>query len=234
MTFRVRAALFLSSAVLFPLPLFAGTQASIKVEQLSASQYGVWTLISGDGSSKASTDEGVDRLNYSFGLTEFGPTTLSVKAPAGMSTKISVYRGGDLIEMSTSNQYSFNIYANDNYRFIVQYSLTRVGSLGVTSDPSPLRFRMKGPSGRTLTATTPHTFQNLPAGKYSLSFGKTDTCLAPAVQTVKVEPEQRNTTMVTLPCNIVEEQNVDRTRVSKRTLQEYAKEREMKKRGERK
>lgn len=234
MVSRAGTALFISSLALLPLPLFAGAQANIKMEQVSASEYGVWTLVSADGTAKASTDKGVDRLNYSFGLTEFGPTTLSLKTPAGMTAKISVYRGGDLIAESTSNQYSFNMYANDNYRFIVQYSLTRVGSLGVTSDPSRLRFRMKGPSGRTRTATTPHTFKNLPAGNYSLYFGKTENCVAPAVQTVKVEPEQRNTTMVTLPCNVTAEQEVDRTRVSKRSIQEYAKKRELKKRGERK
>lgn len=213
----------------------AATQASVKIEQLSPSAYGAWTLLSGDGNSRSSKDKGVDPMgNFTMALTEFGQTTLSVIPPPGMSAVISVYHGSELVTQVDSRQYSFPLYANGNYRFLIKYSLSRLGSLGVTSDPTPLRFRLKGPSGRTYVGRTPHTFKNLPAGKYSLYFPKTDTCLQPAVQTIEVEPEKRNTTLVTLRCNIEEEEKVDRSRVSRRTLREYAKAREVKTRGNRK
>ncbi len=236
MTYRTSALLSLSlSAFAFATPAFAAPQASIKIEQLSPSTYGTWTLLSADGSSRSSVDKGVDPTGgFTMALTEFGQTTLSVTSPPGMSAKISVYRGGDLIKEVTSQQYSFPLYANDNFRFLIKYSLSRVGSLGVTSDPTTLRFRMKGPTGRIFTAKTPFTFKNLPAGKYSLYFPKTDDCLQPAVQTVDVAPEERNTTKVTLTCNVAEEDNVDRSRVSKRTLREYVEAREVKTRGQRK
>lgn len=236
MTYRTSALLSLSLSVFaFATPALASPQASIKIEQLSPSTYGTWTLLSADGSSRSSTDKGVDPTGgFTIGLTEFGQTTLSVTSPPGMSAKISVYRGGDLIKEVTSQQYSFPLYANDNFRFLIKYSLSRVGSLGVTSEPGTLRFRMKGPTGRIFTATTPHTFKNIPAGKYSLYFPKTETCLQPAVKTVDVAPEQRNTTNITLTCNVAEEEKVDRNRVSKRTLREYVEAREVKARGERK
>ncbi len=228
-------ALFVVASVASMSSAHAGAQASIKIEQLSASTFGSWTLLSADGSSRSSTDAGVDVTGgFTIGSTEFGQTTLSVKPPAGMSVVISVYRGGELLKQVTTQQYSFPLYANDNYRFLIKYSLTNVGSLGIMSDPNFLRFRMKGPTRRTYSAKTPHTFLNLPVGKYSLYFGATETCLKPAVQTVIVESEQRNTAAVTLTCNAAEEDSVDRNRISRRALRDYVTEREAKARGSRK
>lgn len=236
MTYRTSAFLSLTlSAFAFATPALAAPQAGIKIEQLSPSSYGTWTLLSADGSSRSSLDKGVSPTGgFTIALSEFGQTTLSVTSPPGMSASISVYRGGDLIKEVTSQQYSFPLYANDNFRFVIKYSFSRLGSLGITSEPTTLRFRMKGPTGRTFTAVTPFTFKNLPAGKYSLYFPKTETCLQPAVQTVDVAPEERNTTKVTLTCNVAEEDKIDRSRVSKRTLREYVKAREVRARGNRK
>ncbi len=237
MTYRTSVLVTLSlTAFAFAMPIaFAGAQAAIKIEQLSPSIYGTWTLLSANGSSLSSSDKNVGKTGgLTIGLTEFGQTTLSVTSPPGMSATISVYHGGDIVAEVTSNQYSFPLYTNDNFRFIIKYALSRVGSLGVTSEPGNLRFRMKGPTGRNFSAKTPYTFKNLPAGKYSLYFPKTDNCLQPAVQTILVQPEERNTTNVTLPCNIAQDDNVDRSRISKRALRDYVNEREQKTRGERK
>lgn len=237
MTYRTSTLLTFSvSMFLVATPAFAGTQANIKIEQLSPSEYGTWTLLSEDGSSRSSKDKGVTpNGGLSLGVTEFGQTTLSVIAPPGMSAVISVYRGDELLQSVTSTQYSFPVHVNDNYRFLIKYSLSRLGSLGITSEPNFLRFRMKGPSGRNYSAKTPYTFKNLPAGKYSVYFAKTDSCIQPAVQTIEVEPQQRNTAKITLNCNAAQEtEAVDTSRVSKRTLREYVQKRETKTRGERK
>ncbi len=237
MTHRASASILIAliaCAFIVP-PVAAGAQASITIEQVSASSYGTWTLLAADGTSRSSKDKGVDAIGgFSMGITEFGQNTLSVTPPPGMSVKISVYRGGDLVKEVDTPQYSFSLFTNDNYRFVISYALTRVGALGVTSEPSNLRFRMKSSGGRTYSAKTPFTFTNLPAGKYSLYFSATETCLQPAVQTVKVEPEQRNTTKVTLTCNVQEEEMVERIRPTKRSLRDYAEKRETKTRGMRK
>lgn len=216
-------------------PALAATQASIKIEQLSPNSYGTWTLLSADGSSRSSKDSGVTPTgDFAMALTEFGQTTLSVTPPPGMSAIISVYRGGDFLQDVTTQQYSFPLYTNDNVRFLIKYSMSRVGTLGITSEPNSQRFRMKGPTGRNFSAKTPYTFKQLPAGKYSLYFAKTDKCIQPAVQTIEVKPEQRNAAKVTLMCNVVEDVQVDRSRISKRTLREYVEQREVKTRGDRK
>lgn len=212
----------------------AAIQGSIKIEQLSAGATGEWTILSEDGTAISSSDDGVLKNNYSFAITRFGQTTLSVTPPPGMSARISVYRGGDVIATTDSQQYSFKLLANDNYRFVIQYSLSKLGTLGVTSEPANVRFRMRGPTGRNYSAKSPHTFKNLPAGSYAITFSTIDGCFQPARKTVVVEPDQRNTTNVTLTCGSAEEENVDRSRVSRRTIRNYAEQREYKARGNRK
>ncbi len=171
------------------LSFFAATSASaqataaIKIDQISARGLGVWTLFTASGTTFTSKDEGTNPKSFSFALREFGPITLSIKSQAGMAPKIFVYRSGDLIKTVDSPAYSFNLFPNDNYRFLVQYSLARVGSLGITSSPSSVRFRMKGPNGKIYTAKTPHTFKNIPAGQYTVLMASTKTCLQPAPQT---------------------------------------------------
>ncbi len=214
----------------------AGPQALVRIDQLSPSAYGSWTLLSADGSARRSTDAGIDVTGkFSAAVTEFGQTTLSVSAPPGMSAIISVYQGSEFLKEIALPQYSFTLYANSDYRFLIKYSISRVGSLGVTSDPASIRFRVKGPTRRIYSAKTPYTFKNLPAGKYSIYFPKTAECLQPAVQTIDVQPGERNTSHIALMCDAVgQDDGVDRSRVSKRTLYEYVKARELKKRGQRK
>ncbi len=234
--------LFLLSILVVPVSLFglapqasADAKASIKIEQISAKQFGKWTLYSASGTTRMSTGSGMNKNSISFAVNEFGPTTLSVKPPAGMSVKISVYRSGELIETVDVPQYSFTLYPNDNYRLLVQYALTRLGSLGITSNPSGLKLRMKGASTKTYTATTPHTFINIPAGQYSIMIGPTKTCLKPAPHTVVVIPEQRNTAYITLNCDTEKEVGAaTRTQPSKRSLREYVEQRERNARGNRK
>ncbi len=216
---------------------FSAVQASVVIEQLSGTTVGSWTLISGNGGSthtSADTDNG--RMRAALALTEFGPTTLSVKIPQGMSVKISVYRGGTLVESVETPQYSFTLLPNDSYRFIVQYSLSRLGSLGVTSLPSGLRFRLNSESGRTRTATTPFTFTSLPAGRYSVHMSSLRDCLQPAPQSALVIPEERGTIHVTMNCDKAETPSTTATLrgPSKRSLVEYARKREFNRRGERK
>ncbi len=216
---------------------FSAVQASVTIEQLSGGAVGSWTLLSSNGGSTyKSTDTGVDRRRASLGLAEFGPTTLSVSIPQGMSVKISVYRGGTLVESVATPQYSFTLLPNDSYRFIVQYSLSRLGSLGVTSLPSGVRFRLKGESGRTRTATTPFTFTSLPAGQYSVQMSPLRDCLRPAPQSALVMPEERGTIHVTMNCDKDESSSTAATvrGPSKRSLVEYARKREFNRRGERK
>lgn len=216
-------------------PALAGIQGAVKIDQVSPKSFGTWTLFSASGTTRTSADAGMNKKSQSFGLTEFGPMTLSVKSPAGMSVKISVHRGNELKETVTSPQYSFRLYPNDNYRFIIQYALSRLGSLGVTSDPPHVRFRMKGPASTVYAGTTPFTFVNIPAGQYSILTAATPECLRPAPHSVIVAAEQRTTVHITLNCEKqTTPDEVLSTRPTKRALTEYAKQREYNGRGNRK
>lgn len=212
----------------------AALQGSIKIEQLSASTTGSWTLLSEDGTFISSNDEGIEKNNYTVAITRFGQTTLSVIPPHGMSAKIGVYRGGDLIASTESQQYSFPLVSNDNYRFVVQYALTKLGTLGVTSDPSETRFRMRGPSGRTYSGVSSKTFENLPAGRYTIMFAAAEGCDQAARKNVIVRADERNVVFVSQSCVQDEPDGIDRSRTSKRSLREKAEEREYNPRGSRK
>jgi hypothetical protein len=210
-------------------------RATLAVEQISPSRLGSWTILSGDNPSLSSSDAGVDKSRYSFSLTSFGPTVLSVVAPPGMTAAITVYRGGDIVTKTALPQYSFDLLPNDNYRFLVQYSVASLSSLGVTSDPSGAKFRIKAPTGRFYGGVTPADFSNLPSGKYSLLFGRTGNCLLPPPRSIVLKPDQRNVINVKMTCTVAEnEAEPIRSSVTKRSIRQLVEEREAKKRGERK
>ena len=230
-----RMALGVVFSLVIGVPAFAASQASVTIDQISGGSLGTWTLLFEDGSSRTSSEAGVNKKNYSLGLTEFGQATLSLVTPQGMSATISVYRGGDLVEKVDATQYSFALYPNDRVRFLVQYSLARTGSLGITSEPSGVKIRIKGSSGKAYNAISPYTFVNLPAGRYSVTMGATDKCVQPAPQAVVVKPEERNTIRVTLNCEKAKPKStVSTARPTKRSLVEYVEQRELKARGTRK
>lgn len=235
-TYRILSSSVVAVVVLFGIPrsTTAALQGSIQIQQVSASSQGTWTLLSADGTAITSEDTGVQKNEFSVGITRFGQTTLGVVSPPGMSAKISVYRGGELLLTTDTPQYSFDLTSNDSYRFVIQYSLKSLGLLGVTSDPPGVRFRLRGPTGRTFGGTSPQSFDNLPAGRYVLMFGATKDCSRPPRKTATVKSEERTAVHVTLPCTSAEEETVDTSRVSRRTLREYVEERELKDRGDRK
>ena len=238
MTVRFRGAfgiLAVLSAFVLSSTAFASSKASVTIQQISGKSLGSWVLNAGDGTMRHSTDPGVNPANHALGLTEFGPTTIAVTPPNGMSARIGIYRGGEFLKTVDLPQYSFTLYPNDNYRFLVQYSLDRLGSFGVTSDPSGVRFRMKGRGTKTYSAVTPFTFKNIPTGQYSLSMSAPAGCTQPAPHSAFVENEKRNTLHVTINC--VKNQTgsvVERIRPTKRSLVEHAEQREFNPRGNRK
>lgn len=216
-------------------PAYSATQAGITIDQVSAKGLGTWTLITANGASYSSREHGVNMASHSLALSDFGPVTLSVTSPQGMSARIAIYRGGDLLKTIDTPQYSFTLYPNDKYRFLIQYSLSRMGSLGLTSDPSGVRVRIKGAGTKTYTSVTPHTFTNIPAGRYAVTLGSVPGCLQPRTESIVVEPEQRNTLAVSLTCTKNQSgSTVSNNRPTKRSLVDYAESREFNTRGNRK
>ena len=204
----------------------AALQGNVKIEQVSPSELGVWHLYTESGTTRTSKDAGVDPRSFSFGISEVGQMTLKITPPAGMSVRLSMERGGELKWTKESQQESFTLYPNDNYRFVIQYSMTKLGLLGITSEPSRIAFRIRGPIRRKLSGKTPKTILNLPAGSYTIYMASTPTCLKPAPHTAIVESGGRATAHLRLICNDAISAIPDRIRPSKRQLVEDAYKRE--------
>ncbi len=197
---RKFAAILVSILFLAPLSVFAGIQGSLLIEQISPSELGAWILTSESGAKWSSADPKVSPKKFSLSIAEVGLLTFKVTPPPGASAKILVYRGGDLTKTITSNQYSFTLYPNDKYRFFVQYAFDRLGSIGVTSKPSNAKFRMTGPSGKLYIGTTPLSFTNLPAGRYTVQAEPVTGCSKPKPQSTVIQPDVRTTLHLTMPC----------------------------------
>ncbi len=232
----VRSLVIFSALVFCSPTVFATAQATITIEQISSALLGSWTLLSASGSTYTSSDVGVNKMRHSIAISEFSPMTLSVVQPPGMSVKLGIYRGDALVKSIEIPQYSFTPYPNDSYRFLVQYSLSRLGSLGITSTPSGVRLRLKGPTAKTYSAVTPFTFTSLPAGRYSVLLSATSACVQPPPHAAVVEPEQRNTLHITMNCDKKKppEATTPSMKPTKRELFQYVEQRELKSRGERK
>ncbi|MSR67734.1 hypothetical protein EXS65_02835 [Candidatus Peribacteria bacterium] len=235
---HLRGSLFtalLLTGLFVPFSSHAVPQASITVEQVSGKSLGSWVLLSGNGTTHSSTDPGVNNSSYSFGLTDFGPVTITALPPNGMSAKISIFRGGELVKTLVLPQYSFTLYPNDTYRFLVQYSLSRLGTVGLTSDPSGVRFRMKGRGTRTYSGVTPFTVKNVPSGSYSVLMSAPEGCFQPRPHTAVITPDTRIAVHVTINCTKNQSgSTVQRIRPTKRSLVDYAEQREFNSRGTRK
>lgn len=224
-TFRTIIITSLGAVLCFSVPFttaLADTKAVYTVDQVSPKEYGSWVVYSGDTVLAASSDRGVSLKHYSFSSSVFGPVTLSVKNPPGMTSVISVFRNTDLVQTISTPQVTVSAFPNDNYRFIVQYARTNLGSLGVTSVPSNVAIMIKGPDGKERRARTPHTFTNLPVGRYAIyTPNPPDTCGSAAPMTRSVESEKRLAVIIELPCNqtVNERQSRTSARPTKREIQ---------------
>lgn len=229
------SAVTLACGLCIPVAGFAAVQSAVTIEQVSPKAQGTWTLAYADGTSISSKDAGINAAKHSFSITNFVPLTLSATPPQGMTTKITVYRNGDPGVIVTIPQYSFTPLPNEKYRFLIQYVLSELGSIGLTSSPSSARFRLS-PSlgGRSFNGATPTTLTNIPAGAYKLTFAATAGCTSPAPKTVVIKSGEQSNVFTTLSCVTKDSSDVSSSRISKRSIVESALERETKPRGQRK
>lgn len=206
----------------------AETPASVTIEQVSASDYGTWTLLSANGTSRVSTDLTTDPRRYATTIADFGQMILGVQPPSGMQTRISVYQGGFQIGTVDGRQHAFTLNPSESYRFVIQYYIGATGTMGVISDPQGVIFRVKADNGRTYRGKTPWAFTELPIGKYTIYANGNDTCFRPAPKNVQLKPEQRLTVELSLTCEGAEDSfyTVERVRPSKRSILDAVKVRE--------
>ncbi len=228
---RLTAALS-SAALCFalvPQVSFSAAQSTITIEQMTAKDQGSWVLLWGNNSTKRSTDDGVDEKNATFTLNESGQMVLSITPPAGGTARLLVYNNGTLKESLDTQQYAFTLNPGDDFRFIIQYAITKFGTLGVTSQPSGVPFRMVGPNGKKYIATTPYTFKNLPAARYTITPSIIENCYLTRPVNALAKAGERVAVNFTVTCKTdLADQDLDRSRPSKRALQQSVLSREKK------
>ncbi len=212
-----------AAAIVLPLSSAeAAAPGSVVIEQVSANEYGTWMMLAGSGTVAQSSDS-EDPKSHSFTVPTgwLGPMTLIVDPPAGAVVKVTTYRNDVLVDVKSSQQISFTMYPGEWYRFVIQYSVAQQGMLGITSEPTGVLFRLKGPSARKrLVGRTPFTFTNLMLGKYTIYFSAIEGCILPRPYNKVVREEERTTLHVQFDCRTGDEPVVAPRELSKRDIVE--------------
>ncbi|MEK7590631.1 MAG: S-layer homology domain-containing protein [Patescibacteria group bacterium] len=191
----------LTGAFLFLLPTVADAASgavigSVTVEQNSPSgTLGTWTLLTPDQSSmKFST------ATYTADITLEGNYTLFAEPPEGMSAKVYLYKGDELIRMLDRPQISLVIAAGDNFRISITYILTRVGEVSIMSDPNGIPFRLEGPNKITVNDVTPYSLTSTPEGQYTVQY-MPPGCIHPRPQSLLLRKDGRLQFAMTVDCD---------------------------------
>jgi hypothetical protein len=203
-------------ALLCPVSIGAEGGGSTTIQQLSPKDIGGWALLYPGGVLK-SGDVSVNPLNQTV-RPGSGANVLSVRPPEGADTRISVYKNGTLTELVNSIQYNFEQDGSTDFLFIIQYSFGKQSTMGITSSPNGVTFRMKGPGGITLRGKTPATFKNLRIGRYTIYMNKIAGCAVPAPQNKVVKDDERVVVHIDMPCSTGNATTDAKPLISRRSL----------------
>ncbi len=209
---------FLLSSILFAAPAFAfATEKGVTIEHNSPGKIGSWVLYYPGGVLK-NDDINVNKKKQTV-YPKPGELTLNVDPPAGATLTISAYKDDELLKKQTSRQLSVTSEDGHAYRFYVQYAFTEQGTLGITSTPNNVFFRMKGPDGKGYTGRTPKTFTALYAGRYTINANAMPGCLRPRPMTKQLRSGDRVVVHLELPCDLDSRKiSPDRPIVSRRAM----------------
>lgn len=197
----------------------------ITIQQVSPDLIGEWNLVYSGGTLK-STEVGINSKEHTI-RPNAGPMILTLLAPGGASTRVSIFKNGTLVETKSLFQVNIMAEAGATYKLIAQYSFDKLGTIGVTSNPSKASFRLIGPNRRLFRGTAPTTFKNVPAGNYTLKMNAVKGCLLPAPIYRKLKPNERLVIEVIYRCGDDERRaNTSYRARSKRQIVKDAEERE--------
>ncbi|OGJ55892.1 hypothetical protein A2706_05285 [Candidatus Peribacteria bacterium RIFCSPHIGHO2_01_FULL_51_35] len=205
-------------ALLSATPAFAqsGTViGSIAIEQIGPSPaLGTWTLLQPDQTSiKMSTK------TYTAEVTLPGNYTLFVEPPEGMSAKVYLYKGTELVKTLDRPQISFVLAEGDAYRISVNYILSRTGDVSINSYPSGIPFRLEGPNKITVNDKTPYALEGTPEGQYTVRYYPKG-CVEPRPKSLLLQKDGRLAFTINLSCETLV---IDETSASKKEVSEEEK-----------
>lgn len=149
--------------------------ATITIEQTTTFRsLGKWTLIQ---PSQTSIDGTADRAELRD--QPAGRYTLIANPPAGTTTTMAVYKGGELLQTIDLPQVSFELEAESDVRVQVNFALTNFGTVGVNSNPSGVPFELTGPDDFKQSGVTPQSYEGMPQGHYSVRYMPTGCTVPP-------------------------------------------------------
>lgn len=170
----------------------------IVIEQKNGSDVGsigTWTLL-GPNHSSGSAKFATQTLSN----MPAGNYTLIATPPSGVVTSIRTYHGKDQITFVQRPQVNFTLANGEELKISINYTLARVGTLSIQSDPQGLGFTVVGPDGWSEKGTTPMFIESVPIGQYSIQFETLDGCNLPAPKSQQLKEGSRITFAITLSC----------------------------------
>lgn len=142
------------------------------------------------------------------GLAE-GQYTIFTEAPEGTTVTFFVYEGDAIAEKIDLPQYSFRLDGVQTLHLVIQYRLTRDGTVTVLSAPSGVPFELRGPNDLRIQGIAPETYDQTPAGQYSVTYFPPG-CPTPRPQALMLQSSERITFTIDVECatlTIPKEQN---------------------------
>lgn len=203
-----------SALVLGILPqhlLAAQATGTITIEQQSPNGIiGEWILIK--PGNKRTT---LRQQTYTFEEAEIGNYTLLVEPPSGSETTVRVFVEQDLLKSNTQPQASFTLEQNSHIRLRIDYAFTRVGKIGVNSQPPGVAFTLKGPNKFIVESTTPQSYNDMPEGQYTVQYQEIPDCPKASLKSDKLMIGGRVNFNITFDCegikNFEQQQEYERT-----------------------
>ena len=162
---------------------------------------GNWTLIQPDNSRV----ETVKKESYIRADTPTGRYTLLIELPEGTSIQLTKYVNGEIVETSKTPQTSIEISDGDTVRIQTIFSYTRVGNVGVSSDPPGIAFEMLGPNNSKFEGVTPESYEGVPEGMYSVTYETIEGCGETKAQSDRLLQDGRIGFDIVLRCEALEE-----------------------------
>ncbi|PIQ76593.1 hypothetical protein COU78_02700 [Candidatus Peregrinibacteria bacterium CG10_big_fil_rev_8_21_14_0_10_49_24] len=150
----------------------AQATGTITIEQQSPNGIiGEWILIK-PGNKRTV----LRQKTYTFDEAEVGNYTILIEPPAGSETTIRTFIEQDLLKSVKQPQTSFMVEQNSHILVRIEYVFTRVGKVGVNSQPPGVEFTLKGPNKFAVQSVTPQSYNDMPEGQYTVEYQEIPDC----------------------------------------------------------
>lgn len=171
---------------------------TITIEQNTPQEgvYGEWTIIKPNNEGNLVLKKDTHVIEEA----EAGNYTILADPPSGMTALLKFYKNGSLVTIIQRPQLTFTLNHDDTIRIRFDYTLSRIGAVTVSTDPSGLGFTLKGPNESEFTGITPESFRDVPEGLYTVYMDEIEGCPTPAPKSGRLLKGNRINLSIKLVC----------------------------------